>query len=108
MTSEQRETSVRYMNKARGWFMVAGGGVLLACAETWTLIKLLGAPQWSFWVLALGMLGVDPQLDSKTAPGIPPGYSLARFCCEVIEACAPQIAAIKPQLAFFEARGLGL
>jgi orotidine-5'-phosphate decarboxylase len=54
----------------------------------------------------LAILGVDPQLDSKTAPGIPPGYTLARFCCEVIEACAPHIAAIKPQLAFFEARGL--
>ena len=54
----------------------------------------------------LAILGVDPQLDSKTAPGIPPGYTLARFCCEVVEACAPHIAAIKPQLAFFEARGL--
>jgi len=54
----------------------------------------------------LAILGVDPQLDSKTAPGTPPGYTLARFCCEVIEACAPHIAAIKPQLAFFEARGL--
>jgi len=54
----------------------------------------------------VAILGVDPQLDSKTTPGIPPGYTLARFCCEVVEACAPQIAAIKPQLAFFEARGL--
>ena len=31
---------------------------------------------------------------------------LARFCCEIVEACAPHVAAIKPQLAFFEARGL--
>src|SRR5450631_614388 len=54
----------------------------------------------------VAILGVDPQLDSKTAPGIPPGYTLERFCCEVVEACAPHIAAIKPQLAFFEARGL--
>jgi orotidine-5'-phosphate decarboxylase len=54
----------------------------------------------------LAILGVDPQLDSKTTPGIPPGYTLASFCCEVVEACAPHIAAIKPQLAFFEARGL--
>ena len=54
----------------------------------------------------LAILGVDPQLDSKTAPGIPPGYTLARFCCEVVEACAPHVAAIKPQLAFFEARGI--
>jgi len=54
----------------------------------------------------VAILGVDPQLDSRTAPGIPPGYTLARFCCEIVEACAPHIAAIKPQLAFFEARGL--
>jgi orotidine-5'-phosphate decarboxylase len=54
----------------------------------------------------VAILGVDPQLDSKTAPGIPAGYTLERFCCEVVEACAPHIAAIKPQLAFFEARGL--
>jgi orotidine-5'-phosphate decarboxylase len=54
----------------------------------------------------IGILGVDPQLDSRTTPGIPPGYTLSRFCCEIVEACAPQVAAIKPQLAFFEARGL--
>ena len=54
----------------------------------------------------VAILGVDPQLDSKSAPGIPPGATLSRFCCEVVEACAPHIAAIKPQLAFFEARGL--
>jgi len=55
---------------------------------------------------SLAILGVDPQLDSKTNPGIPSGYTLANFCCEIVEACAPHIAAIKPQLAFFEARGL--
>jgi orotidine-5'-phosphate decarboxylase len=54
----------------------------------------------------VAILGVDPQLDSKTTPGVPAGYTLARFCCEIVEACAPQVAAIKPQLAFFEARGL--
>jgi orotidine-5'-phosphate decarboxylase len=54
----------------------------------------------------VAILGVDPQLDTRTTPGVPSGYPLARFCCEVIEACAPHIAAIKPQLAFFEARGL--
>jgi orotidine-5'-phosphate decarboxylase len=54
----------------------------------------------------IAILGVDPQLDSKTAAGLPPAYTLARFCCEIVEACAPHIAAIKPQLAFFEARGL--
>jgi len=43
------------------------------------------------------VLGIDPQLDAPGAPGIPPGYTLARFCCEIVEACA---------LAFYEARGL--
>jgi orotidine-5'-phosphate decarboxylase len=55
---------------------------------------------------SLAMLGVDPQLNSKAAPGIPAGYTLTQFCCEIVEACAPSVAAIKPQLAFFEARGL--
>lgn len=52
------------------------------------------------------ILGVDPQLDSKDFPGVPKSYTLARFCCEIVEACAPLICAIKPQLAFYEARGL--
>lgn len=55
---------------------------------------------------SVAILGVDPQLDTPNAPGVPSGYTLAQFCCETIEACAPSIAAIKPQLAFFEARGL--
>jgi orotidine-5'-phosphate decarboxylase len=56
---------------------------------------------------SVAILGVDPQLDTATTPGIPSGYTLTRFCCETIEACAPWIVAIKPQLAFFEARGVG-
>lgn len=55
---------------------------------------------------SIAVLGVDPQLDSPRAPGIPAGYTLSRFCCEVVEACAASVAAIKPQLAFFEARGI--
>ncbi len=52
------------------------------------------------------VLGIDPQLDAPGAPGIPPGYSLTRFCCEIVEACAHSAIAVKPQLAFYEARGL--
>ncbi len=52
------------------------------------------------------ILGVDPQLDSKAFPGVPKAYTLASFCCEIVEACAPFICAVKPQLAFYEARGL--
>ncbi len=52
------------------------------------------------------VLGIDPQLDAPDAPGIPPGYTLARFCCEIVESCARSAIAVKPQLAFYEARGL--
>ncbi len=55
---------------------------------------------------SIAVLGVDPHLDTAQAPGIPAGYSLSRFCCEVVEASADFIVAIKPQLAFFEARGI--
>src|ERR1700733_6594931 len=52
------------------------------------------------------VLGIDPQLDAPGAPGIPHGYTLTRFCCEIVEACASSAIAVKPQLAFYEARGL--
>jgi orotidine-5'-phosphate decarboxylase len=55
---------------------------------------------------SVAILGVDPQLDSAEAPGVPAGYTLAKFCCEIIEACEKSIVAVKPQLAFFEARGI--
>src|SRR5271170_1239546 len=52
------------------------------------------------------VLGIDPQLDAPGAPGIPHGYTLTRFCCEIVEACARSAIAVKPQLAFYEARGI--
>jgi orotidine-5'-phosphate decarboxylase len=52
------------------------------------------------------LLGVDPQLDTRDAPGVPHGKTLAGFCCEIVEACAGSVVAVKPQLAFYEARGL--
>src|ERR1700684_1485129 len=52
------------------------------------------------------VLGIDPQLDAPGAPGIPHGYTLTRFCCEIVEACSHSAIAVKPQLAFYEARGL--
>lgn len=55
---------------------------------------------------SIAVLGVDPQLDSAQSPGVPSGYTLCSFCCEIIESCAKSIVAVKPQLAFFEARGL--
>jgi orotidine-5'-phosphate decarboxylase len=55
---------------------------------------------------SIAVLGVDPQLDAPGQAGIPPGYTLERWCCETIEACERFVIAIKPQLAFFEARGV--
>ena len=55
---------------------------------------------------SVAMLGVDPQLDARGTPGLPDGYTLSRFCCAIVEACAGSVCAIKPQLAFFEARGM--
>jgi orotidine-5'-phosphate decarboxylase len=52
------------------------------------------------------VLGVDPQLDRPGAAGVPAKTTLTGFCCEIVEACAPFVVAIKPQLAFFEARGM--
>ncbi len=55
---------------------------------------------------SIAILGVDPQLGTATSAGVPKGYTLVRFCCEIVEACAPEIVAVKPQLAFYEARGI--
>src|SRR5260370_3095264 len=52
------------------------------------------------------VLGIDTQLDAVGARGVPDGYPLTRFCCEIVEACARSAIAVKPQLAFYEARGL--
>jgi orotidine-5'-phosphate decarboxylase len=52
------------------------------------------------------VLGIDPQLDTAQSPGVPHGKTLTQFCCEIVEACARSAVAVKPQLAFFEARGL--
>jgi len=54
---------------------------------------------------SIAVLGLDPQLDANQ-PGLPAGYTLERFCCEIVEACAPSVVAVKAQLAFFEARGI--
>lgn len=55
---------------------------------------------------SVAVLGIDPQLNSSKALGIPRDYTLTRFCCEIVEACAKSVVAVKPQLAFFEARGI--
>lgn len=55
---------------------------------------------------SIAVLGVDPHLDDAPGEGIPAGYTLSGFCCEIVEACAKSVVAVKPQLAFFEVRGV--
>lgn len=47
-------------------------------------------------------IGLDPRPEWH-----PPGVDLWTHCRDVLEACAPYACAVKPQLAFFEAQGLG-
>jgi orotidine-5'-phosphate decarboxylase len=55
---------------------------------------------------SIAVLGVDPHLDGPRGAAIPPQYTVQRFCCEIVEACAQSVVAIKLQFAFFEARGV--
>jgi orotidine-5'-phosphate decarboxylase len=55
---------------------------------------------------SIAVLGIDPQLDTGKEPGVPAGLTVERFCCDIVEACAGSVIAVKPQLAFFEARGI--
>lgn len=48
---EQREQSIAFLNKATGWFTVAGGASLLAVKETWELVEQFEWPNWLFWVI---------------------------------------------------------
>jgi orotidine-5'-phosphate decarboxylase len=51
-------------------------------------------------------VGIDPSPESLTGWGLtddPPG--LRAFCERMVEACAPLVAAVKPQSAFFERHG---
>ena len=48
------------------------------------------------------VVGLDPQRDLMP---VELRGDVARFCCGVVDAVAPHAAAVKPQLAFFEALG---
>jgi hypothetical protein len=55
----QREQFTRFMNKAVGWFTVAGGATLLAADQTWRVSQHYGWPTWLFWLFAAAMLGAS-------------------------------------------------
>jgi orotidine-5'-phosphate decarboxylase len=48
------------------------------------------------------VVGLDPQVDLLP---VELRGDISRFCCGIIDAVAPHVVAVKPQLAFFEARG---
>src|SRR5271169_1570831 len=56
---------------------------------------------------SVAILGVDPQLDSPEGPGVPPGYTLTKFCCEIIEARGLDgMRALSEVIGFARGRGL--
>jgi orotidine-5'-phosphate decarboxylase len=48
------------------------------------------------------VVGLDPNVDLMP---VELRGDIARFCCGIVDAVAPHAVAVKPQLAFFEARG---
>ena len=51
-------------------------------------------------------VGIDPSAESLAGWGLADDISgLATFCRRMVEVCAPRVAAIKPQVAFFERYG---
>ncbi|MEO5919824.1 MAG: hypothetical protein ABIQ01_01640 [Pseudolysinimonas sp.] len=53
---DQRQQMVGLMNKATGWFTVAGGAFLIALKETWELTELYELPVAVYWVAVVVLL----------------------------------------------------
>jgi hypothetical protein len=51
LDEHQRAQYVGFINKATGWFTVAGGALLLAAKETWELVEHHDWPLWVFVTL---------------------------------------------------------
>ena len=57
------------------------------------------------------VVGLDPRLDllpvelRGSGDRAESAHAYARFCCGIVDAVAPYVVAVKPQLAFFEALG---
>ncbi len=58
LSPEQLAQTVAFLNKARGWLIVASGAFLLALKETWELRELLDWPVLVFWVLVVVAAGL--------------------------------------------------
>src|SRR5258708_12557341 len=48
------------------------------------------------------VVGLDPRVDLLP---VELRGDVSRFCCGIVDAVAPHVVAVKPQLAFFEALG---
>ncbi len=46
----QIEQTVRFLNKANGWMIVAAGAFFIAVKETWELFELFDWPTWAYWI----------------------------------------------------------
>jgi hypothetical protein len=55
LRSEEMEALVSFLNKANGWLMVAGGGLLVAMRETYEFCHMLAAAPVVFWLASAGM-----------------------------------------------------
>lgn len=53
ITHTEMEALVAFTNKARGWLLVAGGGLLAAIKETHQLLVDCAAPQWLLWLVVV-------------------------------------------------------
>ena len=55
---DQLKQTVDFMNKARGWLIVAGGAFLIAVKETWEIVEYLEWPVWVFVIALVVFLGL--------------------------------------------------
>ncbi|WP_431279272.1 hypothetical protein [Leifsonia poae] len=53
--SEELHKTVRFLDKAKGWMIVAGGAFFIGVKETWELVEASEWPIWVFWVLVVLM-----------------------------------------------------
>jgi hypothetical protein len=70
LTAGQVDAVVRYVDKATGWLLVAGGAFLIAGKETWELLHVLEWPDWLFWIVVpvlLALAGINTSVNTLRA-----------------------------------------
>jgi hypothetical protein len=56
---EQLKQSVDFLNKARGWLIIASGAFFIAIKETWEVSEILHWPSWLMWVVVVVLVIVS-------------------------------------------------